>query len=100
MTYEEDYNDISVMQADWNRLWRDKKRWIIVEELDGTFSIHEHMKDGVAPPCYKQNKREAAARFLQCFGSGIVAPQTYPEEICAGVVEYKSADIIKLNGDK
>ncbi len=94
------YNEISDMQDGWNKSWRDKRRWIIVDEEDGTFSIHEHMKDGVAPPCVKTNKRELAARFLQCFGVGPVAPQDHPEEICVGVIEKKSADIIPIQGDK
>ena len=88
MTREEAlYGEISDMQSEWNKSWRDKRRWIIVEEGDGTYSIHEHMTDGVAPPITKPNKREVAARFLQVFGSGVVAPQTFPEEICCGVIE-------------
>ena len=96
MTEEENYADISSMQAEWNKLWRDKKRWIIVEEGDGTYSIHEHMIDGVAPPITKPNKREVAARFLQVLGIGPVAPQDHPEDVCCGTIEYKSADIIPL----
>lgn len=86
MTEDAHYLEISKMQSDWNNIWRDKRRWIIVDEENGTFSIHEHMKDGVAPPIVKYNKRDAAAIFLQCFGVGPVAPQSHPEEICCGVV--------------
>lgn len=96
MTPEENYADITEMQARWNKLWRDKRRWIIVEEGDGTYSIHEHMIDGVAPPATKPNKREIAARFLQLLGVGPVAPQDFPEEVCVGEFEYKSADILPL----
>ena len=96
MTEEENYADISAMQAEWNKSWRDKRRWIIVEEGDGAYSIHEHIKDGVAPPITKPNKREVAARFLQCLGVGPVAPQSHPEEICCGVIEYKPADIVPI----
>lgn len=81
------YNEISEMQATWNKSWRDKKRWIIVEEGDGTYSIHEHMIDGVSPPITKPNKRDVAARFLQCLGVGPVAPQHHPEKICCGVIK-------------
>lgn len=96
MTPEENYADITAMQADWNARWRDKRRWIIVEEGDGTYSIHEHMTDGVAPPTIKPGKREVAARFLQLLGIGPVAPQDYPEEVCIGEIEYKPADILEL----
>lgn len=96
MTPEENYADITEMQAHWNAKWRDKHRWIIVDEGDGTYSIHEHMIDGVAPPTLKPNKREVAARLLQLLGIGPVAPQDFPEEICVGEIEYKSADIISL----
>jgi hypothetical protein len=94
MTPEENYADITAMQADWNALWRDKRRWIIVEEGDGTYSIHEHMVDGVAPPTVKPNKREVAARLLQLLQIGPVAPQDYPEEVCVGVIDYASADVL------
>lgn len=91
--------DITEMQNHWYRLWRNKRRWIIVEEGDGTFSIHEHMIDGVAPPTVKPSKREVAARLLQLLGIGPVAPQDYPEEVCVGTIEYESADIIAFAKD-
>lgn len=100
MTEEENYKDISDMQTDWNKSWRDKRRWIIVEEGDGAYSIHEHMIDGVAPPITKPNKREVAARFLQCLGCGPVAPQCHPEEISVGHIDYKSADIVPFIGEE
>lgn len=97
MTPEENYIDITAMQAEWNIKWRDKRRWIIVEEGDGTYSIHEHMTDGVAPPTVKPNKREVAARLLQLLQVGPIAPQDFPEEVCIGKIEYKSADILQLS---
>jgi hypothetical protein len=100
MTPEENYADITAMQAEWNAKWRDKRRWIVVEEADGTYSIHEHMTDGVAPPCVKPNKREVAARLLQLLQIGPVAPQDWPEEVCVGEIEYKSADILPLTKEK
>lgn len=90
----ENYEEITIMQAEWNKLWRDKRRWIIVEEDDGTYSIHEHMKDGVAPLCIKPDKRGIAARLLQLLHIGPVRPQDYPEEVCIGEIDYKSADIL------
>lgn len=98
MTPEENYADITEMQATWNTSWRDKRRWIIVEEIDGTYSIHEHTSDSIAPPTIKPNKREVASRLLQLFDIGPVAPQDYPEGICIGEIEYKSADILEMRG--
>lgn len=100
MTPEEEYVDISEMQADYYARWRNKRRWIIVDEEDGTFSIHEHMKDGVAPPIVKPNKREVAARLLQLLEIGPVAPQSYPEEICIGYIEHTPAEILTLPASK
>jgi hypothetical protein len=96
MTPEENYADISAMQSEWNARWRDKRRWIIVEEGDGTYSIHEHMIDGVAPPTVKPDKRSVAARLLQLLQIGPVAPQYYPQEHCIGTFEYKPVDILEL----
>ncbi len=90
-------DDISGIQADWNARWRNKRRWIIVEEGDGSYSIHEHSKNGVAPPTAKPGKREVAARLLQLLGIGPVAPQDYPEEVCVGVIERESAEVLSLN---
>lgn len=88
---------IDNMQAHWNSLWRNKRRWILVEEGDGTYSVHEHMIDGVATPCIKPNKREAASRLLQLLGIGPVAPQDYPESICVGEITQKPADVLSLS---
>ncbi len=88
--------DMDAMQAHWNAGWRHKRRWIIVEEGDGTYSIHEHSTDGVAPPTIKTNKREVAARLLQLLGIGPVAPQDYPESICIGEVTYKPAEVLNM----
>ena len=96
MTPEENYADITEMQAEWNAGWRDKHRWIIVEESDGTFTIHEHTRDSVYCPTVKKTAREVASRMLQLLNVGPVAPQDWPEEICIGEIEYKSADILPL----
>lgn len=94
MTPEENYADITEMQAEWSRAWRDKKRWIIVEEGNESYSIHEHTSDGVAPPTMKPNAREVAARLLQLLGIGPVGPQDYPESVCIGTIDYESAEIL------
>lgn len=96
MTPEENYADITSMQANWNAEWSDKHRWIIVEEVDGTFTIHEHKRDSVFCPTPKKTAREVAARMLQLLNVGPTAPQDWPEEIFVGEIEYKSADILPL----
>lgn len=96
MTKEENYAEITEIQAFWNAKWRDKRRWIIVEESDGTYSIHEHMIDGVAPPVIKPDKRAVASRLLQLLQIGPVAPQDYPEEFCIGEIDYASAAVLQF----
>ena len=78
--------DIVLMQSEWNESWRELSRWILVEELDGTFSVHYHDLTGVAPPSTYPDKRKAAARLLQLLGIGPVAPQHWPEDVCIGTI--------------
>ena len=92
--------EMNEIQAHWNASWRNKRRWIIVDDEDGTFSIHEHTADSVCPPITKPNKRDAAARLLQCMELGPVAPQDYPERICVGEITNKPADILSLTESK
>lgn len=96
MTPEENYNDITQMQAEWQAGWRDKERIIIVMEPDGTYTIHQHTKDSVYCPTEKKTAREVAARILQLLEVGPTAPQDWPEEVCIGEIDYKSADILPL----
>lgn len=90
------YIEVSEIQAEWNTSWRDKRRWIVVEEGDGTYTIHEHTKDSVYPPVTKKNLRETASRLLQLFNIGPVAPQDYPEQVCVGEIELQPAEILEL----
>lgn len=81
---DHDYS-IDAIQAHWNENWRHKQRWIIVEEIDGTYSVHRHSSDGVGPPSSYPDRRLAAARLLQLLDlAGPVAPQDHPEEVCIG----------------
>lgn len=93
------YADITKMQEEHQRSWRDKERWIIIEEDDGTYSIHVHSKNGVAPMVTKPNKRSVAARLLQLLQIGPVAPQDYPEEICVTMLAHKSGEVIPFKQD-
>lgn len=97
MTPEENYADITAMQAEWQTGWRDKERIIIVMEPDGTYTIHQHTKDSVYCPTPKKTAREVAARMLQLLKVGPTAPQDWPEEIGIGELTYKSADIIPIS---
>lgn len=83
--------EIVSMQSEWNEKWRDRRRWILVEEADGTYSVHQHDLTGVSPPSEYPDKRKAAARLLQLLGIGPVAPQHWPEEVCIGSIEYESS---------
>lgn len=80
--------EIDDIQAEWQENWRHKRRWTVVEEIDGTYSVHEHTTDGVAPPsCYPDRER-AAARLLQLLGlKAPVTPQAHPERVEIGSVD-------------
>ncbi len=78
--------EISAIQEDFLRRFREARRWIIVEDLDG-FSVHEHTIDGVAPPSIYPTREEAAARLMQLMGlKRAVTPQNWPERVEIGRV--------------
>jgi hypothetical protein len=68
-----------------------RQLWFIVER-DGQFEVRHWMGqsyingEGVGPPTTYPTLRKAASRLLQLLGTGAVAPQTWPEEICIGSV--------------
>ena len=70
----------------------DSRQVWIIEERGADFIVHQwHGGDwqhgsGVAPPTVYPTLRKAAARLLQLLGTGPVAPQTWPEDICVGSV--------------
>ena len=78
--------EVAGIQRDFLDRFKASRRWIIVEESDGSYSVHEHTWDGVAPPSSYPDKRKAAARLLQLLGIGPVAPQTWPEAVCVGEI--------------
>jgi hypothetical protein len=83
----EDDPEIDRIQAHWHANWRHKRRWTIVEEIDGTYSVHDHSSDGVGPPSSYPDKVLAAARVLQLLGlKEPVTPQDYPERVCVGTM--------------
>jgi hypothetical protein len=80
--------EITAMQDEYFVAWRHKRRWTIVEEPSGLFSVHEHTPNGVAPPCEYETKEEAAARVMQLMDiKEPVTPQNWPESVCIGYVD-------------
>lgn len=73
-------------------LFKDSRRVWILEERGAEFIVHTWNGNsdmhgaGVGPASSYPTLRKAAARFLQMLGVGVVAPQTWPEEICIGSV--------------
>lgn len=75
----------------FDRLCNARQVWI-VEECGAEFIVHRwtggEWKNGagVAPPSSYPTLRKTAARILQLFGTGAVAPQTWPERVCIGTI--------------
>jgi hypothetical protein len=59
---------------------------ILAENDDGSFTVHRWSKESVFSAHDYATARLAAARMLQLLGTGPVAPQTFPEQTCIGVV--------------
>lgn len=86
---EEAWNarDIVEIKREHHSRWMGASNlWVVEETTSGRFSVQHHTPDGVAPPSQYPTIRKAAARLLQLFGCGAVAPQTTPEEVCIGTV--------------
>jgi len=68
-----------------------RRVWII-EERGSEFIIHRWLGPdwqygaGVGPPHEYSTLRKVAARLLQLFDLGPVAPQTWPESTCIGEI--------------
>jgi hypothetical protein len=66
-----------------------------IEERGAEFIVHQWTGDeaqhgpGVGPPSSYPTLRKAASRLLQLLGTGPVAPQTWPEEVCIGTVAIR-----------
>jgi Uma2 family endonuclease len=78
------------------RLAGSRQVWLI-EEAGGQFTVHHWTGPdwingpGVAPQSDYPTLRKAAARLLQLLRVGPVAPQTWPEEVCVGVINREPA---------
>lgn len=78
--------EIRSMQDEYHERHRLLRRWIITENVDGTYTMHEHTHDGVAPPTSYPTRMAVAARLLQLMGLDMVAAQQHPEAIFIGSV--------------
>lgn len=79
--------DIAQMQRTHEERLRATRRFVIAETDDG-FEVHEWTADGVAPWATYPVKEAAASRLLQIMGIGhAILPQSWPEEVCVGIVE-------------
>lgn len=80
--------EITKIQQDWQESYRLAHRWMITQEPDGSYSVHQHQIDGVAPASTYPTKEQAAARLLQLLGlKDPVTPQNWPESVCIGYIE-------------
>lgn len=82
-----DDHGIAEIRSHYHSDWLKRRLWAISENPDGSFTVHEHSPDGVAPPTEYQTMRKAVSRLLQIMGTGVVPPQTWPERVCIGTVE-------------
>ncbi len=95
MTPEETIAEIK--REHFDRFKNSRQVWFI-EEHGADFTVHTwHGGDwqhgaGVGPATSYPTLRKAAARFLQMLGTGPVAPQTWPEDICVGSVTTREAE--------
>lgn len=89
--------DIAIIKEGWFARFKTSRRLWIIEEHGSEFTVHQWSGDdaqygpGVGPPSDYPTLRKAAARLLQLLGVGAVAPQTWPEDICVGVVDIDRA---------
>lgn len=79
--------EVVAIQDEFHARQRLRRRWIVVEEPSGRYSVHEHSAEGVAPPSDYPTAQEAGARVLQLMGVTVgVLPQSWPEEHCIGTL--------------
>jgi hypothetical protein len=89
MTFDE---EIAQIKRDTFDFFKDSRRVWIVEERGAEFIVHDWMGPsyvhgpGVAPASVYPTLRKAAARLMQLFAVGPVAPQTWPEKVCIGSI--------------
>lgn len=81
--------EVVAIQKQWFTDYSEHKRWIIVEVSEG-YELHIHDCENVWPVVTYPTKREVAARLLQLFHMGPVAPQIQAEKVQIGSVEFST----------
>ena len=84
-TFEDECGELR--QQIFERHLKDARHVWIIEERGADFVVHDWSPGGVGPTSEYPTLRKAAARFLQLLRTGVVAPQTWPEEVCIGSIE-------------
>ncbi len=86
------------LKADAFAGFRDSPRvWILEESIQGVFAVHRWYGTtwkngpGVGPLGVYPTLRKAAARLLQLLGTGVIAPQSWPEQYEIGSVTADDA---------
>lgn len=83
---------IAKIKRDTFDLFKDSRRIWIMEERGSEFIVHMWSGSGakngagVSPCSCYPTLRKAAARLMQLFATGPVAPQTWPESVCIGEI--------------
>lgn len=96
MTFEQ---EVSKIKSDTFESLKDSRRVWIVEERGADFIIHAWIGPdythgpGVGPTSSYPTLRKAAARLMQLFAIGPVAPQTWPEEACIGTITQSPQEV-------
>lgn len=89
MTFED---EVAQIKRDTFEAFKDSRRVWIVEERGADFIVHAWLGPdaphgcGVGPTSSYSTLRKAAARLMQLFAVGPVAPQTWPETACIGTI--------------
>ena len=84
--------EVEKFKADYFEAFRPREMWAIVDLPNGKFGVYWHSAESVGPLSEYNTKRQAAARLLQMLQCGPVAPQTWPEAICVGTINYARQD--------
>lgn len=79
--------DVAEIKRENYAAFIDREMWAIIDLPNGRFGVYWQSAGGVGPTTEYNTKRQAVARLLQLIGTGPVAPQTWPEEICVGYVD-------------
>ncbi len=92
-------DEIASIKCETFERFKNSRRVWIIEECDGEFVVHTwsgtdgRYGAGVGPPSSYPTLRKAAARLLQLLHIGPVAPQTWPERVCVGMVTMDSESV-------